>query len=144
VRSFDHCFYLLVTDRCTLHVHRSLGTQWIGATPPFFRSPYLQIWRPCTFVGSRTEVYFYVSPPFHKTVVDCQLTPPSTFLSYSSTIIYIMFPLCECPGICEFEQDSSLFPNIVLTAEVNAQVKQARGVVVTPKLYRKLGYRVLW
>jgi hypothetical protein len=52
-----------------------------------------------------------------------------------------MFPLCECAGICEFEQDSSLFPNIALTAEVNAQVERARGVVVTPKLYRKLGYR---
>jgi hypothetical protein len=86
-------------------------------------------------------VYFYFSPPFHKTVVDCQLTPPSNFLSYSSTIIYIMFPLCECEEICEFEQDSSLFPNIVLTAEVNAQVKRAQGVVETPKLHRKLGYR---
>jgi hypothetical protein len=52
-----------------------------------------------------------------------------------------MFPFCECAGICEFEQDSSLFPNIVLTAEVNAQVERARGGVVTPKLYRKLGYR---
>jgi hypothetical protein len=35
-----------------------------------------------------------------------------------------------------------MFPNIVLTAKVNAQVKRARGVGVTPKLYRKLGYRV--
>jgi hypothetical protein len=52
-----------------------------------------------------------------------------------------MFPLCECAGICQFEQGSSLFPNIVLTAEVNAQVERARGVVVPPKLYRKLGYR---
>jgi hypothetical protein len=51
-----------------------------------------------------------------------------------------MFPLCECAGVCEFEEDSSLFPNIVLTAKVNAQVERAQGVVVTPKLYRNLGH----
>jgi hypothetical protein len=52
-----------------------------------------------------------------------------------------MLPLYGCVGICEFEHDPSLFSNIVLTAEVNAQVERADGAIITPKLYRKLGYR---
>jgi hypothetical protein len=52
-----------------------------------------------------------------------------------------MFPLCECVGIYDFEQDLSLFPHKVLTAEVNTQVEKACGVLITPNLYINLGYR---
>jgi hypothetical protein len=137
--SFDHCFYLLVTDRCTLHSTSISGNSVNGLHPTISPLNILASLASLHFRRFTHRGVFFVSPPFHSTVVGCQLTPPSTFLFYSSTIIYIMFPLCKCAGICEFEQDSSLFPNIVSTAEVNAQVERARGVVVTPKLYRNLG-----
>jgi hypothetical protein len=47
----------------------------------------------------------------------------------------------ECGPVCRFDEDPGLFLHIVQTAEVNAQVHTAKGVSITPKLYRKLAYR---
>jgi hypothetical protein len=52
-----------------------------------------------------------------------------------------ILPICECEGICEFEQDLNLFPNIVPTAEANAQVEHVHGITIKPTLYLKLGYQ---
>jgi hypothetical protein len=48
---------------------------------------------------------------------------------------------CECGPVCEFDEDPGLLLRIVQNAEVNAQVHEANGVSITPKLYRKLEYR---
>jgi hypothetical protein len=109
----------------------------LAAPPHFAEVPTCEF----GFVGPPTEVHFNLEPIFQYLLVGCQLSLPRAFLVLLFCFFTDMFPLCHYAGICGFGQDLTLFRNIVLTAEINAQVERARGVTTTPKLYRKLGYQ---